>query len=408
MVQFNAMTGYAGTIGSDLLSILAENGEVIKLFGRNLQKRQNLPINSACFTYDQLADDLTGTNALIHLAALNNDVKGEYKDFRAVNVDLTMRIAKAAQAAGCALFVNFTSTHAHKNARSHYGKSKYDAELALQGIAGMHIVNFRIPAYANGAAAGKLRLVNFLPVPLRSLSLQILSALRPTVRLSDIVVALRSLQNANSENWPRELLVSSRQNGNWVYASVKRTVDFTAAICLLAILLPFLVLIAVAVKITSQGPAIFVQERIGRNGRVFKCYKIRTMFQGTKVAGTHELSASNVTPLGNFLRRWKLDEAPQLVNVIRGDMSLVGPRPCLPTQHVLISLRESHGISAIPVGITGLSQIRNIDMSNPAKLAISDVEYLNLRSLLLDFKLMIQTARGSGKGDRVGTHTNTP
>ncbi len=408
MVQFNAMTGYTGTIGSDLLPMLADNGRIIRLFSRNALNRQETAGNGTCFTYDQLADGLAGTSALIHLAALNNDVKGNPEDFKAVNVDLTMRIAKAAQAAGCSLFVNFTSTHALQNARSLYGKTKYDAELALQEITGMHIVNFRIPAYVGGKSTGKLRWVNLLPGPLRGVALLILAALRPTVGLTDIVVALRKLENTDKENWPSELLVSSRQNGNWVYAAVKRTVDFTAALGLLAILLPVLIVIAVAVKFTSKGPAIFVQERVGKNRRLFKCYKLRTMFQGTKVAGTHEVSASSVTPLGSFLRRWKLDEAPQLVNVLRGDMSLVGPRPCLPTQHELINLRDCHGICAIPVGITGLSQIRDIDMSNPAKLAISDAEYLKLRSLLLDFKLMIQTALGGGKGDRVGTITNPP
>jgi lipopolysaccharide/colanic/teichoic acid biosynthesis glycosyltransferase len=125
------------------------------------------------------------------------------------------------------------------------------------------------------------------------------------------------------------------------------------------------------------------------------------MYVSAPNAGTHEVPASAVTPLGHFLRRTKLDELPQVINILRNDMSLVGPRPCLPTQSDMIVERRSLGVFEIKPGITGLAQVRGIDMSNPVGLAACDREYLQLQSLLLDTKIILQTARGAGAGDNV-------
>ncbi|MEM9016399.1 MAG: sugar transferase [Verrucomicrobiota bacterium] len=167
--------------------------------------------------------------------------------------------------------------------------------------------------------------------------------------------------------------------------------------------LPFLALGAILVRSTSPGPAIFRQERVGYRKQPFTCLKLRTMSVGTKQAGTHEVSASALTPVGGFLRKTKLDELPQLVNVIRGEMSFVGPRPCLPSQGELVAARESRGVFEVLPGITGLGQVRGIDMSDPERLAKVDAEYVEMRSLGLDFQLIFQTITGAGQGDRVNS-----
>lgn len=122
---------------------------------------------------------------------------------------------------------------------------------------------------------------------------------------------------------------------------------------------------------------------------------------GTLSVGTHLINASAVTSLGKFLRRSKLDELPQLINVIRGDMSLVGPRPCLPNQIELVEERDKRQVFSVRPGITGLAQIKNIDMSKPRKLAIYD--RLMIRNFRLSnyFCLIIATTVGLGFGDRV-------
>jgi O-antigen biosynthesis protein WbqP len=155
-----------------------------------------------------------------------------------------------------------------------------------------------------------------------------------------------------------------------------RIADAALALVGLVLLAPVLVGLAIAVRLDSRGPALFVQSRVGRWGRPFACYKLRSMAHGTREAATHDVGGAFVTPLGAFLRRTKLDELPQLWNVLRGDMSMVGPRPCLPCQRELLDLREQLGVLAIRPGITGPGQVAGLDMSTPAQLAAADATWL--------------------------------
>lgn len=184
---------------------------------------------------------------------------------------------------------------------------------------------------------------------------------------------------------------------------MKRFFELILSITGLVVTFPLLVVLVPLVRLTSQGPAFFRQERVGRNQKSFVCWKLRTMAEGTKQAGTHEVSAAAVTPVGGFLRKTKLDEIPQLWNVLRGEMSFVGPRPCLPTQVELIEEREKQGVFSVLPGITGLGQIRGIDMSVPEKLARCDAEYVEKRSLALDLRILWETVMGAGREDRVRT-----
>lgn len=158
---------------------------------------------------------------------------------------------------------------------------------------------------------------------------------------------------------------------------------------------------AVAVGLSSNGPILFIQRRVGREGKSFTCYKFRTMHTGTLEAGTHEISASAVTKLGAVLRRTKLDELPQVINILRGEMSLVGPRPCLETQTDLIGWRERFNVFSVKPGISGLAQIQGVDMSDPEKLARLDGEYVLKRNLALDIKIALATVTGKGLQDYV-------
>jgi len=125
------------------------------------------------------------------------------------------------------------------------------------------------------------------------------------------------------------------------------------------------------------------------------------MYRDTRNAPSHETGASAVTPIGRYLRRLKLDELPQLWNVLVGEMSFVGPRPCLPSQTELIASRRARGLYKIRPGITGVSQVAGIDMSEPERLALHDATYLRDMSLTTDLRLIAATILGSGRGDRV-------
>lgn len=182
---------------------------------------------------------------------------------------------------------------------------------------------------------------------------------------------------------------------------LKRVLDLTLAAIALPIAAPVILACVLAIRTTSSGPGIFRQTRVGQSEAPFTCYKLRTMHSDTRDLPSHESSVSSVTPIGRWLRRLKLDELPQLWNVLRGDMSFVGPRPCLPSQDELISARRSRGLYAIRPGITGVSQIAGVDMSDPEKLATLDATYLDEMSLATDLRLIMATVFGAGQGDRV-------
>lgn len=147
---------------------------------------------------------------------------------------------------------------------------------------------------------------------------------------------------------------------------------------------------------------LFRQERVGRHQQPFVLLKFRTMRPDIASVASHLADASAITPLGRFLRRSKLDELPQLWNVLKGDMSLVGPRPNLFNQEELIDARKALNIYGVRPGITGLAQINNIDMSTPELLAKTDAEMISTMSVANYFKYIFLTVTGKGQGDRVG------
>jgi len=180
---------------------------------------------------------------------------------------------------------------------------------------------------------------------------------------------------------------------------MKRLFDFAiAAIGLLPAAL-ITALFCPLVWLETHANPIFAQRRVGRNGKPFTMYKLRTMRADTPDRASHEIGVMAVTRSGHLLRRTKIDELPQLLNVLLGQMSFVGPRPCLPTQTQLVAARSRLGVSALRPGITGVAQLAGIDMSQPERLAEVDAQYLGHWSLRGDLAILIATALGRGAGD---------
>ncbi|MBO9127091.1 MULTISPECIES: sugar transferase [unclassified Rhizobium] len=180
---------------------------------------------------------------------------------------------------------------------------------------------------------------------------------------------------------------------------IKRAFDLCAASGGLVVLSPVLLVLTIMVRRSSPGGAFFRQQRVGRDEVPFTCLKFRTMAAGTPDVGSHDAAEAWITPIGKTLRAYKLDELPQLVNVLKGEMSLVGPRPCLPSQPEVIAARRTKGVFAVRPGITGLAQIAGIDMSTPEKLATADAEYVKTASLWNDIAMILGSVMGKGKGD---------
>ena len=179
-----------------------------------------------------------------------------------------------------------------------------------------------------------------------------------------------------------------------------RLFDLIFSLFGLILLSPILIVLTIF-GFFDTGSPIFKQERVGKNKRPFKLYKFRSMHVNTKSVATHLASSSSISPFGKFLRSSKLDEVPQLFNVLKGDMSLVGPRPNLFNQEELIEEREKRGVYKVRPGITGLAQIQKIDMSTPFLLAETDALMTRQFNLLLYFNLIFFTALGKGFGDRI-------
>jgi O-antigen biosynthesis protein WbqP len=179
-----------------------------------------------------------------------------------------------------------------------------------------------------------------------------------------------------------------------------RLLDFTAAVIGLIVLAPFILIIAIILFVEHRKP-FFIQKRVGKNQKLFTLIKFRSMSSKAANLPTHEISADLITKTGKFIRKTKLDELPQLWNVLKGEMSLVGPRPCLPTQEELISERALRGVFSLRPGITGPAQVQNIDMSTPKKLAEEDSQMVNNLKVGDYFKFVLMTVSGSGQGDKV-------
>lgn len=179
-----------------------------------------------------------------------------------------------------------------------------------------------------------------------------------------------------------------------------RVIDFLAAFFGLLFLWPILLVVTI-IGLFDTGSPIFVQERVGRNKKPFKLIKFRTMSVETKSVASHLANTASITKLGGFLRKTKIDELPQLINVVKGEMSLVGPRPNLFNQEELIKERDARGVYDVLPGITGLAQVQNIDMSTPELLAKIDKQMIDTLTLKDYLKYIIMTATGRGSGDAV-------
>lgn len=179
-----------------------------------------------------------------------------------------------------------------------------------------------------------------------------------------------------------------------------RFFDVIFSACGLVVCLPIFAVIIILGWYDTGSP-LFFQERVGRYKKPFVLVKFRTMRLDTASVASHLVPSSSVTKLGRFLRRTKLDELPQLWNVLKGEMSLVGPRPCLFNQRKLIKERAMRNVLDVRPGITGLAQVNEIDMSTPKLLAETDAKMIRQLSEKKYFMFILQTITGKGSGDRV-------
>lgn len=397
-----AITGATGFVGKSLVPILENAGVELLLVGREPQRiLREFPQHAAC-GYDELERHATGFDLLLHLAVVNNDKDASDEIFHDVNVRHLLEVAAIAKRADILRFVNISSIHAlNPYDLSPYARSKREAVRRLAETKGIATTTIFLPAIYGDRWSGKLSLLNRLPKPLARILFQALAAIKPVMHVSRLAKYL--LSNAATED-DTEVILSDGQSNNFIYQVIRRIIDVSFAIAVFVFFWWALILIWGLIRLQSPGPGLFAQKRVGQNGVVFTCYKFRTMHAGTAQAATNQISSSAVTRLGHTLRKTKLDELPQIWNILRNEIGLIGPRPCLPVQQELVEARRMRGVLRLKPGISGLAQINDIDMSDPERLARWDARYMALQSLLLDVKIILMTAKGGGRGDRVSDH----
>lgn len=174
---------------------------------------------------------------------------------------------------------------------------------------------------------------------------------------------------------------------------MQRVFDFFISLIFFILFSPIFLIVAIFIKLNSKGPVFFIQDRIGKNNEIFKLYKFRTMKVGTPNVATDKLTdaKSYLTAVGKILRKTSLDELPQLINILRGDMTFVGPRPALYNQYNLKELRTNAGVHVLLPGITGWAQINGRDHNDDAQKTQLDKYYLENKSLGLDIKILFLT-----------------
>lgn len=175
------------------------------------------------------------------------------------------------------------------------------------------------------------------------------------------------------------------------YFIFKRIVDVILAVCLLVCLAPVYIIIALVVRFQDGGPAIFKQERIGKKGVVFRLYKFRSMPLSTPNVESKDTKKLQITPFGKFIRKTNLDELPQFYNVLKGEMSFIGPRPPIPSQLKLIQLRKENGAVNLSPGLTGWAQVNSYDGMTVEQKAKFDGEYALKISFLFDCIILLKT-----------------
>ncbi|MCC2978183.1 sugar transferase [Sphingomonas sp. PL-96] len=394
------VTGASGNIGRHLIPLLGDQGYSILALGRDASALRTMYAKHPqvdCADYEALpGQEICDT--LIHLAVRNNDQPGTLEDFTRANVDFTNAVCAHFMRMNGRRFINISSVQALDDSNdSPYAVSKRLAQRNLSASLGAGLDTVYIGYFYDESFFGKkLGILNQLGIFGRAL-FGLFKTLKPTTSAQSLAVYV-----ANPENdLPKPKILTDDLLRSCLYRGVTRAVDVLAAMAILILLLPMILVLWLVIRLGSPGPAIFAQTRVGKGQVPFTLYKFRTMKRDTASVGTHEVSVSAVTKAGKFLRRTKLDELPQAVNLLRGEMTLVGPRPCLPVQQELVNARSTLGIFSMKPGITGYAQVREIDMSRPQELARSDYVYMKVQSLAINFTLILQTAFGRGRGDRI-------
>ena len=391
------LSGANCLLGKCLVEKLFRDGHMLVIVGRETTNLARIFPEMRVYHYDDLDIAMADVNWVLHLDSKKETEGGLDSEYFDANVVLLQKVLDAAKAAKVKRFINFTSIHALSSfGTGAYLDSRRQGVEIVKSAEAREYENLFLPPVYGSEWSGRLGMLNKLPKPVSKILFPFMAALKPTVHVDKVLSAIvQKPKLAPDQDW----ILTDGQESNWTYRIFMRVVDLAFCASIVLLLFWALVIVWVSVRLTSPGPALFTQDRVGRDGKVFKCWKFRTMYLDTPQTGTHNVGKNSTTKIGRILRGTKIDELPQIKNILFGEMSLIGPRPCLPSQETLVSLRRDQGVLDVKPGISGLAQVRNVDMSMPQVLANLDERYVKTRGIVLDIKLILATALGKGQGD---------
>ena len=323
----NILIGASGYIGKELVPLLASHATHLALIGRDKNKLKSKFPNHSIYDYDDLKN-LTGSwDCIIHLAVANNKKDFSIEKSRKVNVELFQHIVRFAKEHSIPRVVNFSYTHALvPMVRTPYAITKREAFDWSKKVKDIQIDTVFLPfVYGNTWSEG-LNFLNKIPRPLADFLFLILKSLKPSVKIQTIADWLQVSANPIKN----QILLSEGQANNIIYQFSKRVFDVCAALFIIVAFCWLFAIISLVIFVSSGSPILFRQTRVGKNMEPFVLFKFRTMEAETKDLPTHLVSVSSVTKVGKFLRKIKLDEMPQVFNILRNDLRR--PRPSLINQ----------------------------------------------------------------------------
>ncbi len=393
------LTGASGYVASILIPELIRHKHKLLLVSRNTNElKLKYPKLSIC-DYNELTQQGRNYDVFINLVVINNNSKQKYSEFLKINRDLLYKFVKISKSIKTQYFLNISSFHQlNMNNNSKYAKSKREGTRKIQNFKNFKILNIYLPFIYGDIWPKKVQILNYFPFKLSKSFFYIIAAFLPTLNIkilaNFITKNLRSNKNKN-------VYLHDFKNKNLFYVFIIRLIDILMSILILGVFGWLMLVIYFLIKLERNGNPIFIQKRIGKNKKHFNLFKFRTMRTNTQELATHLISKNNVTKLGKYLRIFKLDELPQIINILKNEITLVGPRPSLTSQKELIEKRQESKILDIKPGLTGYSQINQIDMSDINKLVKFDHYYFINKSLIIDFKIIMKTFLGIGFKDNV-------
>jgi len=379
------VVGGTGFVGGELIPLLIAAGHTVLLVTRQPNSLRAQEFGCLVAPLEGWEKHAAGYDTVLYLSVVNSDTKATSQVFSESNVLLPQSVAQTAKSMGIDRFLFFSSVHAlDPHAASSYIKSKKLGEVSAARSFGSGFQTVFLGAVHGKCHSGKWKVLNRMPRLMRKIVFGIFSAFSPTTSIDSFFRLVTGPGEGNRQ------LITDGSEKKFAYRVWRGALDGVFIVGA-ALLSPAMFLLWLGVVVTNGRPGLFVQERVGKNGRVFDCFKLRTMSHGTLSRGTHLIEDSAVTPFGRFLRKTKIDEIPQALNVLRREMHLIGPRPSLENQTGVIASRRLAGTVGITPGLTGWAQVNGVDMSEPDEIARWDAEYVGLQSIRWDLKILART-----------------